>query len=83
MDFVVLGNGFVGSDMRDVPGDVSTVDVRYLLLPRLKGQSVFDAMKAYEERSSQHEAAAQGEMEINTLTLGEVRVDLPSWTYEA
>ncbi len=76
----ILGNGFVGSDLLDIPGDISMVDVRYLLLPRWKEQSVFDAIDAYENRLSQHETTARVELTINTLEVGDVKIDVPSWS---
>ncbi len=78
----VLGNGFVGSEFVRPPGGISMADVRYLLLPRLKGLSILDAITAYENRLAEDGRTAEREVRVETLQLGEVRIEIPSWTVQ-
>jgi hypothetical protein len=49
----VLTVGFIGSDFLSIPDDVSVVDLRYLLLRRFRGSSMFDVITEYDGRVGQ------------------------------
>jgi hypothetical protein len=79
IQFAVIGNGFAGSDYLSIPQDIAMVDARYLLLPKFAGQSVFDAIDAYQRRLSEEGSKAIQSLHYRSVRLGDLIFEVPSF----
>jgi hypothetical protein len=81
VQFAVIGNGFAGSDYLPIPQDIPVVDASYLLLPRFAGQSIFDALHAYQRRLTEESQQATEDLGVRTIKLAGITIELPSWSF--
>lgn len=79
VEFAVIGNGFVGSDYLCIPDGISIVDAEYLLLPKFKEKSIFDAVHEYQKRLLEENAKADQDFLSSSVTLAGITFELPSW----
>jgi hypothetical protein len=77
VDFVVIGNGFVGSDYLAIPGDVTIVDAQWLLLPRFRHTFPGAAIRLFRERFEKIMVTPRPEASRVRLALGDVQIEVP------
>jgi len=78
VEYVVIGNGFAGSDYLEIPDDVPVVNGAYLLLKRFRGGSIFDAIARYRERLAEELRRLGDAVTYGTIEVGSVRMELPT-----
>jgi hypothetical protein len=80
IEYVVIGNGFAGSDYLEIPDDVPIVNGRYLLLKRFAGASIFDAIALYRERLAEEVRRLGDVATFGTIEVGPVKMEVPART---
>lgn len=75
----VIGNGFAGSDYLQVPEDVTLVDAKFLMMPKLAGQSILSAIIEYQRRISEKSIVASQNLQYSSISVGNLTVHVPSW----
>lgn len=79
VEFTVIANGFAGSDYLCIPDGISVVDAEYVLIPKFKQKSIFDAISEYQKRLSEEIVKADRERRFTLIELAGITFQLPSW----
>jgi hypothetical protein len=77
--YAVLGNGFAGSDYLQLEPNIPVVDIQYILRPAFKGQSIFAAIKEYDDKLAVMTAPSATRAELASITLGDVTFEFPAY----
>lgn len=78
--FVVIGNGFSGSDYLEVPGYIRVVDAQYLLLSKFRRRSIFEPIDLYERRISEESERAEETVCFESIHLGDLTFEVPAFS---
>jgi hypothetical protein len=78
--FVVIGNGFSGSDYLEIPGYIRVVDAQYLLLSKFRRRSIFEPIAEYERRISEESGQAEKDLSFAPIQLGDIIFEIPAWS---
>ena len=76
--YVVMGNGFAGSEYLPFDLGIPVVDARYLLLERFCGRSIFEAINEYSDWLDKLMRGAAPSSKTGSVTLGNIAFEFPA-----
>jgi hypothetical protein len=79
IECAVFGNGFAGSDYLPLDPTIPVVDVQYLLRPKFRGGSIFEAISQHDAQITAMTLPAANRAQMTSLTLGEVTFEFPAY----